>query len=54
MTTATEGRIEVRRDSRGVATVVIDNAARLNALGSGLLAEFAHTLVRLEIGRAHV
>jgi enoyl-CoA hydratase len=47
MTTATEGRIDVRRDSRGVATVVIDNAARLNALGSGLLAEFAHGVARL-------
>ncbi|HLY79357.1 MAG TPA: enoyl-CoA hydratase [Caulobacteraceae bacterium] len=47
MTTATEGRIEVRRDSRGVATVVIDNAARLNALGSALLTEFAHALARL-------
>jgi enoyl-CoA hydratase/carnithine racemase len=47
MTTATEGRIDVRRDSRGVATVTIDNAARLNALGSGLLAEFAHTMGRL-------
>jgi enoyl-CoA hydratase/carnithine racemase len=47
MTTATEGRIDVRRDSRGVATVVIDNAARLNALGSGLLAEFAHAVARL-------
>jgi enoyl-CoA hydratase/carnithine racemase len=47
MTIATEGRIEVRRDSNAVATVVIDNAPRLNALGSGLLAEFAHTLARL-------
>ena len=36
MTIATAGRIEVRRDERGVATVVIDNAARLNALGAAL------------------
>lgn len=47
MTIATEGHIEVRRDSRGVATVVVDNAARLNALGSGLLAEFSHVVARL-------
>jgi enoyl-CoA hydratase/carnithine racemase len=47
MTTATEGRIDVRRDSRGVATVVIDNAARLNALGAGLLTEFAHAIAGL-------
>lgn len=44
MTTATDGRIEARLDDRGVAMVVIDNPARLNALGSGLLAEFAQAL----------
>jgi enoyl-CoA hydratase/carnithine racemase len=47
MTIATTGRIEVRRDDRGVATVVIDNAARLNALGSGLLAAFAGAVAKL-------
>jgi enoyl-CoA hydratase len=47
MTIATAGRIEVRRDERGVATVVIDNAARLNALGAALLAEFAGAMAKL-------
>src|SRR5579871_6213723 len=44
---AAEGRIDVRRDARGVATVVIDNAARLNALGSALLRDFVEGLARL-------
>jgi enoyl-CoA hydratase len=47
MTTATDGRIDVRRDGRGVASVVIDNAARLNALGSNLLGEFVQAMGRL-------
>jgi enoyl-CoA hydratase/carnithine racemase len=47
MTIATTGRIDVRRDDRGVATVVIDYAARLNALGSSLLAEFAGAVTKL-------
>jgi enoyl-CoA hydratase len=44
MSIATEGRIDVRRDERGVATVTIDNPARLNALGSTLLTELARTM----------
>jgi len=44
MSTATKGRIDVRRDDRGVATVVIDNAARLNSLGAGLLARFVEAV----------
>jgi enoyl-CoA hydratase/carnithine racemase len=47
MTIATEGRIDVRRDDRDVATVTIDNPARLNALGSGLLAELVRTMMAL-------
>jgi enoyl-CoA hydratase len=47
MTIATDGRIDVRRDDRGVASVVIDNAARLNALGSGLLGELVQAMARL-------
>ena len=47
MTIATAGRIEIRRDARGVATVIIDNAARLNALGSSLLAAFAAAVAKL-------
>jgi enoyl-CoA hydratase len=47
MTIATEGRIDVRRDARGVATVIIDNAARLNALGSDLLGAFVEALALL-------
>src|SRR5579872_1546422 len=47
MTIATEGRIDVRRDASGVARVVIDNAARLNALGSGLLADFVQAIAAL-------
>jgi enoyl-CoA hydratase len=47
MTIATEGRIDVRVDERGVANVVIDNAARLNALGSGLLGDFVRALAEL-------
>jgi enoyl-CoA hydratase len=47
MTIATNGRIDLRRDGRGVASVVIDNAARLNALGSGLLGEFVQAMARL-------
>ncbi len=34
-------------DDRGVAMVVIDNVSRLNALGSGLLADFAHAIAQL-------
>jgi enoyl-CoA hydratase len=44
MSIATEGRIDVRRDERGVATVTIDNPARLNALGSTLLTELARKM----------
>src|SRR5580658_1103971 len=44
---AAEGRIDVRRDVRGIATVVIDNPARLNALGAGLLAAFVEAMSRL-------
>src|SRR5580658_1180847 len=47
MTIATEARIDVRLDRRGVATVTIDNAARLNALGSGLLAQFVEAIATL-------
>jgi enoyl-CoA hydratase len=47
MTIATEGRIDVRLDDRGVANVVIDNAARLNALGSGLLGDFVRAMADL-------
>jgi enoyl-CoA hydratase len=52
MTIATEGRIDVRRDARGVATVVIDNAARLNALGSGLLVDFVEAMAVVGEDRA--
>src|SRR5580704_9440222 len=52
MTIATDGRIDVRRDARGVASVVIDNAARLNALGSGLLGEFVQAMARLSEDQA--
>jgi enoyl-CoA hydratase len=44
MTIATAARIDVRLDRRGVATVTIDNAARLNSLGSGLLAQFTQAI----------
>ena len=44
MSIATEGRVDVRRDERGVATVTIDNPARLNALGSTLLTELARKM----------
>jgi len=47
MSTATEGRIDVRRDDRGVVTVTIDNPTRLNALGSALLAEFVRAVQAL-------
>ena len=47
MTIATGGRIDVRRDARGVATVIIDNAARLNSLGSRLLRDFVEALALL-------
>jgi len=47
MTIATEARIDVRLDRRGVASVTIDNAARLNSLGSGLLADFVEAIDRL-------
>jgi enoyl-CoA hydratase/carnithine racemase len=47
MTIATEGRIDARLDDRGVASVVIDNAARLNALGSGLLGDFVRAMAEL-------
>jgi len=47
MTIATEARIDVRRDDRAVATVVIDNPARLNALGSALLSAFVQALTKL-------
>jgi enoyl-CoA hydratase/carnithine racemase len=39
-----EGRIEVKADGRGVATVAIDNAGRLNALGTGLISQFVEAL----------
>lgn len=45
-----EARIEVRLDERPegrVATVVIDNPARLNALSSALLSQFVETLAAL-------
>jgi enoyl-CoA hydratase/carnithine racemase len=44
---AAEGHIDVRRDARGIATVVIDNPARLNALGSGLLGDFVQAMGQL-------
>jgi len=44
MITATEPRIDVRPDARGVATVVIDNPARLNSLGSALLTQFVEAI----------
>ncbi|HEY2709754.1 MAG TPA: enoyl-CoA hydratase [Caulobacteraceae bacterium] len=47
MTVSTDPRIDVWRDDSGVATVVIDNAAKLNALNSALLTEFAATLAEL-------
>jgi enoyl-CoA hydratase/carnithine racemase len=50
MTSATTPRIDVRLDERPagkVATVVIDNPARLNALGGALLAEFVRAIMRL-------
>jgi enoyl-CoA hydratase/carnithine racemase len=50
MTDATDlaaPRIDVWQSDDGVATVTIDNAAKLNALGSALLDEFAGALARL-------
>lgn len=39
--------IEVATDSRGVATVVIDNAAKLNTLNSAVMVEFIEAFERL-------
>ncbi|HZZ88511.1 MAG TPA: enoyl-CoA hydratase [Caulobacteraceae bacterium] len=47
MTTATEGRIGLRSDARGVATLTIDNPTRLNAMGSALLGDFARAVTAL-------
>ena len=50
MTTATAPRIDVRLEGRPagrIATVTIDNAAKLNALGRDLLAEFVAVIGRL-------
>jgi enoyl-CoA hydratase/carnithine racemase len=47
MTIATEGRIDVRSDARGIATVMIDNPARLNAMGAGLLDAFGRAVAAL-------
>jgi enoyl-CoA hydratase/carnithine racemase len=50
MTSATAPRIDVRLDERPagrVAFVTLDNVAKLNALGSALLADFVHAIARL-------
>jgi enoyl-CoA hydratase/carnithine racemase len=47
-----EGRIEVGTDARGVATVVIDNAARLNSLGVGLISHLTEALGALAADHA--
>ncbi len=44
-------KIEVRRDSRGVAYVTYDHARRLNVLGPQALGELAETFHALAKGR---
>jgi enoyl-CoA hydratase len=50
MTAETEGRIDVRRETRGggaVATLIIDNEPRLNSMGQALMAGFVQAMAGL-------
>ena len=50
MTTASDGRIDVRLDDRPqgrIATLVLDNPAKLNALGSEMMFRFVEAAARL-------
>ena len=50
MSTASQGRIDVRVDERPggrIATLAFDNPAKLNAIGSGMMADFIDAAARL-------